>query len=340
MQKPKMLITILIPAVLAMLAGCAGPAGAGTSTAPAAGSSAAGPNSPQPVDPTRGSAGTDSLVATVNGEAITRDDLFELMLADNGLDAAEQLIATRVVEQAAARENITVTAEEIEAENQRTIEKIAPDVSAADRHRVLAELLNRRGISPLRWQMTMRRNAILRKIAARQITITEPMIRAEYNRQYGPKVEVRHIQVATSREAMNVLDLLGQGNDFAELARQFSTNATTAPRGGMIVPFSTDTTEVPQQLRDAAFALDIGQVSGIVQHLEDYHILKLERRIPAQDVPFEQVRETLRQSLLERSIEDNQSRILWNLIRAADVRFHHPVLRQQHESRATPDMTP
>jgi foldase protein PrsA len=289
------------------------------------------------MDPTVGSAGRDNLAATVNGEPITRDELFELMVADCGLDAAEQLIATAVVEQAAAEMNIAVTSEDVDAENRRTIERIAPDVSEADRQRVLAELLARRGISPQRWRMTMRRNAILAEIAARRITITDPMIRAEYNRTYGPKVEVRHIQSDSARQAMNVLDLYEAGADFGDLARQWSTNAQTAPRGGLIPPFSSDTEEAPAQIRQVAFELEEGQVSGVIQHLEDYHVIKLERTIPAQDVEYETVRDELRQRLRRRRIAAAQSDILLSLIRDADVRFHHPVLREQHQARTPMD---
>jgi peptidyl-prolyl cis-trans isomerase C len=122
-------------------------------------------------------------------------------------------------------------------------------------------------------------------------------------------VRARHILVAVdraggdaarkaAREKMeNILYRLSMGEDFAALASELSDDSS-APRGGDLGYFTRG--EMVESFDDAAFALEPGEVSDIVETVFGLHIIKLEDRRPAQLVSEELVREDLREYLFER----------------------------------------
>jgi peptidyl-prolyl cis-trans isomerase SurA len=86
---------------------------------------------------------------------------------------------------------------------------------------------------------------------------------------------------SSSTAAMEKINLiktkLDEGADFAELAREYSEDPATAKRGGDLG--FTKRGDFVKEFEEAAFALDINQVSSIVQTQFGFHIIKLlERR--------------------------------------------------------------
>lgn len=85
------------------------------------------------------------------------------------------------------------------------------------------------------------------------------------------KISAQHILVDQKYEAEDILKKLEAGEDFSKLASDFSRCGSAADGGnlgefgkGMMVP----------DFEKAAFALEVGQVSGIVPTQFGYHIIK------------------------------------------------------------------
>jgi len=270
------------------------------------------------------------VMATVNGRPIYMAALIAPLVEAHGRQIAAMLIADALVNQEAERLKLAVTQADIDTQNKRMLGSLfGDDLSDDQRQRVLGQLLQRRGLTQDLWDATVRRLAVLRKMAEPRVTVSEPMVKAEYARQYGQKVQVGHIQLPTIDEAGKVIEMLKKGQDFAVLAKRYSTNSKTARGGGMLPPFSRTNTSVPKAMRDAAFALsDEGQISGIVQVENDFHVLKLFKRILAAEAKYEDVKEKVRAALRERLIERVQAEILAQLRRTADVEFVSPALQR------------
>lgn len=271
-----------------------------------------------------------ALMATVNGAPIYLDELVNQLIEAYGVQTSEIMIANVLVAQEAARETVTVSDADVQAENDRSVAAFLPDnVSPDSRQRVLDELLRRRGITYPLWKQIMRRNALLRKMAQPRVVLNDVMVQTEFARLYGPKVQVRHIQLPGIQEAQGIVNLLREGGDFADLARQNSINAVSAAQGGLLPPFSVQDELVAKPIRDAAFALNQpGELSGIVQVGGDCHVLRLEKKLPAEKVDFEQVKDKVRTGLQDRLTEQLQARILTELRRKADVEYSNPILRK------------
>jgi parvulin-like peptidyl-prolyl isomerase len=126
-------------------------------------------------------------------------------------------------------------------------------------------------------------------------------------RQTGERVRARHILVkfpdrptaaAKAKALVKIKDVqaqLAKGADFAELAAEKSDDAPTAKKGGDLGIFSHGQMVPP--FEKAAFALTVGQVSGVVETEYGYHLIRVEEKHAPTKLRFEDVEPDLREYL-------------------------------------------
>jgi peptidyl-prolyl cis-trans isomerase C len=85
------------------------------------------------------------------------------------------------------------------------------------------------------------------------------------------KVHCAHILVKTEKEVNNVLERLKKGEKFSAIAKDVSL-CPSKKRGGDLGTFGRG--QMVKEFENAAFALDKGQISGIVKTQFGYHIIK------------------------------------------------------------------
>jgi peptidyl-prolyl cis-trans isomerase C len=127
---------------------------------------------------------------------------------------------------------------------------------------------------------------------------------AEYakSQPQAPEVRARHILVKTEEEAKKVEARLKAGEDFAKLAGEVSTDPGSGKQGGDLGYFTKD--RMVPEFGEAAFALEPGQVSGIVKSQFGFHIIKLEDKRTTQPPTFDQVKEQWKQYVMRRSQQE------------------------------------
>ncbi|WP_449041632.1 peptidylprolyl isomerase [Paracoccus sp. (in: a-proteobacteria)] len=257
--------TPAIVAAAALLMGA--PALAQTAETPAA----VPPAVPPPaVAEVTGAPRADSVVAVVNGEAIT---LGQMIAMKEGLQggagdlpdvALWDLMLDQMIRQTAVAQ---VTAQ-----------------SLTPRDRAMLEL-DRRGYLSA---------ATLERVAKPEPT--EEELRAVYDAAFGsgdsPKTEysAAHILVATEDEAKAVAEELAGGADFAALAAEKSTD-NSAANGGDLGWFTAEMMVEP--FAKAVEALEPGQVSAPVQSQFGWHVIRLNETREQTPPEFEQIREQL-----------------------------------------------
>ncbi len=277
-------------------------------------------------------------VAIVNGHPISRRLMVEKLVEAHGLEMMQQLIVLELARQETRRLNLRVTQADVDAEFERALARIAPEVDAhghalteAEKLQSLEMLLQQKGLTLTEFRIGMERNAHLRKVVERGFRVDEPTLREEFARLYGEKVEVRHIQVGDVNGLHEALNRLDRGTDFAEVARAVSQNAESAANGGLLTPFAFNDEAIAPVLREAAFSLDPGQVSKPIRVGRWWHILKLERRIPAPDVRFEDLRQQVETSLRDRVIPQEMNRLITDLFKKADVKVLDSELKRKYQ---------
>ena len=85
--------------------------------------------------------------------------------------------------------------------------------------------------------------------------------------------DLRHILVDHDYEIQDLLKKIEEGKTFEELAKDFS-KCPSGQQGGDLGHFSKG--QMVKPFEEAAFALEVGEVSGPVQTQFGYHLIKRE----------------------------------------------------------------
>lgn len=119
--------------------------------------------------------------------------------------------------------------------------------------------------------------------------LTDDAYKSAYE-AYTPEVTARIIRLDDETKAKEVLaSAQAEGADFAQLAKDNSTDTDTKDDGGKIT-FDSSSTTVPTEVKTAIFALDAGQVGASVISVLDtstyktsYYVVKLESKTEKSD---------------------------------------------------------
>ena len=314
-------------------------------------------SSPAPAAPVAAPANPISesdTVATVRGDVITRRDLEPVLIEGYGLDVLLRLVQLDLVEQEAANLHISVTPDDVANERSLTIsdlkrateelsgngqptsqpdEEFTPD----QENQLLNQLLEQQHVSKPEFDLIMRTNAYLRKIAEPLVEskLTEDAIRKQFNMMYGEKVLVRCIVCDDLNGATQVRRDLAAGKSFEEVARLRSVDPQMAVTGGELPPFTYQDSNYPPEIRQVAFDLKKGEVSDAVQLGQHIYILKLIDRIPPAYAKFEDYHDAVKKVLIEANIKQVMKTLRDRLAQMAldSLHIRDPILQQQWQDK-------
>ncbi len=139
---------------------------------------------------------------------------------------------------------------------------------------------------------------------AKAATTDEALKKAydEAAKQQQPQTEIhaRHILVATKEEADAALKRIKAGEDFAKVAKDVSKDPGSD--GGDLGWFTKD--RMIPEFADAAFKLDVGQVSDPVHTQFGWHIIKVEGKRQTTFPPFDQVKDQVERYVIQKAQAD------------------------------------
>ena len=149
-------------------------------------------------------------------------------------------------------------------------------------------------------------NLKIKKLLEPSISITEDEMKSYFeqnktNYDVAEQVKVSHILVDTEEKAKEVKSKLASGSDFAELAKQYSTDANTKDAGGEIGYISKG--DMAQEFEAAAFSLEVGKISDPVKTDDGYQIIKVEDKKAAKAATYEDSKADVKEALLNEKMQ-------------------------------------
>lgn len=291
---------------------------------------------PQPVQtatPTT-QPGVSEVMAVINGEKISMDQLHNILVDGYGLAIAQQILRTEIVRQAAESKGLTVNDKEIEEQHQRELAMTFPMAdNDSVRQQMLNQLLLSRNVTYSTWRLIMRRKAFLRKMIGTDFEVPDDAVRAAFNARHGRMVVVSHIELKSHVQA-KLVKSLAKNRKFEALAKEYSVNPD-GQTGGRLPKIGKKTTQVSPALKQVAMAMTkIGELSDPVQVESRFHILKLEEIIEPKKVKYSEEKAKIAAELKEKMISSAGKRLEGKLTQSANVDFTNQSLKKQALQRA------
>lgn len=141
-------------------------------------------------------------------------------------------------------------------------------------------------------------------------------------------VHIRHILIKVEptstdeekakkkKEAEDILKRARQGEDFAELAYQYSADDWRVKGGdlglihrGRLLP----------ELEEVAFKLKPGEISDLIETIYGYHIIKMEEKLPPTQLGFDEIKDKLRKELEEKRKKEREENLFKTLKEKARI---------------------
>jgi len=227
---------------------------------------------------------TDTVVAKVNGQAITEADM---RYAENELGGELANLPPEVKRRALAEYLIDNTLFADAAEGAK--------LSATPEYEQQMGYLKRRVLRELYFNKTLKD------------TIKEDEAKKIYSdrvAQLKPQEEIAasHILVDSEDKAKELRAKIAAGADFAQVAKENSTDTGSKDQGGVLGYFGHG--QMVPEFEAAAFKLEKGQISEPVHTSFGWHIIKVDDRRKKEPPSYEAVKETIMNSLVVRKAQD------------------------------------
>ncbi len=216
----------------------------------------------------------NDLVAVVNGERISRQELAQECIRRYGKEVLEGTINRQLIQQACDQHKIKISEQEVTAEVNRLAERFK-----LDPQRWLQLLEQERGFSPEEY----RREVIWPMLAMRQLTaarvqVSEQEVQQAFQSEYGPRVRVRIINSSSQEKAAELhAQAVANPIDFPNLAKK-AEDPGIASAQGIVPPIRRHVGD--KNFEDAVFKLKVGEISPILKVANEYYIVKCEGHLP------------------------------------------------------------
>ncbi|MFC5602390.1 peptidylprolyl isomerase [Sporosarcina koreensis] len=243
-------------------------------------------------------AADDEIIATTKVGNITKEDLYEEMKDAIGVQVVENLLLQQALET-----EYKISDKELKDEIKAQKEAFGDNFEL---------YLQQQGITERFFEKNVK-SQMLQKKMIDSLKVSDEDIAKGVERA-KTEVHARHILVDDEKTANEVLKKLKDGGDFAELAKEYSTEPVAQQTGGDLGWFGPG--KMVQEFEDAVYALKKGEISEPVKTSFGYHIIELlETRKAETDKSEEEIKAEIEDGLKRVQFEEK----LQELIKAADV---------------------
>lgn len=291
----------------------------------------------------------EDVVAVVNGETISKSKVDrelsgyqqkmiragKSLSPENLAGVREQIIESLVdralLHQASVKEGVSVSEEEVQEEFDKIRERFTSEEA-------FQTVLNRMGMTEQDVREEIQRGEAVQKFIRERFGQSAEVSKEEARTFYEShpeafvrpeQIRARHILIRpdpeggeeAAEDAVQKLQAIRKeaegGKAFSELAEEHS-EGPSSERGGDLGYFPKG--KMAKPFEEAAFALEPGDMSGVVKTRFGYHLIKLEDRKSEGTVPFEEVEDALRKHLGTEAVKEAVQSYVKQLRQEAEIR--------------------
>jgi foldase protein PrsA len=263
-----------------------------------------------------GQNGLSGTAAKINGEKVSKQELYDIMFKQSGDAALDSLITEKLIAQEVDKKKVKVEEADIEAEL-KTIKGQFPDEDQFN------NALKQSGYTLETLKNQIRTEAQVNKIFESQMDLSDTKLKEYFDKNVSrydaaEQLEVSHILVEKKEDADKLLADLKAGADFAAVAKEKSTDPGSKDNGGSL-GFVSRGQGLDQAFEDAAFKLNKGELSQVVQSSFGYHIIKVTDKKEAVKANFEEKKADVRKNMVQEEVQTKASEWLENLKKDAKI---------------------
>jgi len=278
------------------------------------------------------------VVAVVNGVAISKEDYqntlshAERAFSPRSEEKAalarrilEKMVADELLVQHAHAQKIQVTTEEVD----RKMQEIA---EAGGGEAAIDAFSEKSGLSKARMRANLERNLLIERLAERtraSLKITPAEVKAYYQAHLkdfsrGEAVTLAHILFREGQDdplarAKKACAEMKGGLAFEKAVKKYSDDALTRDQGGLLGTLRRG--EMLPELEEPAFSLEAGEVSPPVKSPRGIHLLKVIEHRPGSQRPLFEVKEEIRNRMLDSLVESGMQEMAERLRREGNIRL-------------------
>ena len=223
---------------------------------------------------------SNEIVVTSTIGDLTQEDFYEEMKKLAGTQFLEQIVIEKVL-----NDKYEVSKEDVDAEFEEVKAQFGDEFQNALKESGLTE-------------DTLRSNIKFNQLRNKAIadSITDEDIKAYYD-QASMELKARHILVKDEETANEVIEKLNAGEDFATLAKELSEDTGSAENGGDLDWFTVG--KMVTEFNDAAYALEINEISKPVKSQFGYHIIQVTDKREIEDFgTLEEKKDAIKETLI------------------------------------------
>ena len=198
--------------------------------------------------------GSDKDIVTMKGDTITVGDFYDEIKHNQG---AQQYLFQMTINKVFEKEYGSKVSD-------KDVEKKV-DEQKKQLGEAFNSYLTQQGLTEETNKQQIRSNLLLEYAVDQAISkeLTDEAYKKAFE-SYTPEITANVIKVDSEEKANEVLaSVKAEGADFAQIAKENSTDASTKDKGGEI-KFDSGTTTVPTRVKEAASKLDVNGISDVV----------------------------------------------------------------------------
>ena len=242
---------------------------------------------------------SDEVVLTSTYGDLTQEEFYKEVKSLAGVQLLEQIMIEKIL-----NDQYEVSDEDVDTEFNAIKEQLGDDFEAA-----MAES----GLTEQSLRANIKFNQLKEK-AVVDVKVTDEEIQAYYD-QAKTELKGRHILVNDEATANEIIEKLNAGEDFATLAKEHSTDTASGANGGDLDWFKMGT--MVTEFNDAAFALEVNEISKPVQSQFGYHIIQITDKRDIEDFgTLEENKDSIKETLI---VKKGWNTRLAELVKEAEI---------------------